>query len=196
MRQFKHAALGRMKPCLVCKHPFEPARPLQRACSPECAIQHAKAKAATAERKAQAADRRATKAKLDALRTKPQLVKLAQQAFNSYIRARDAGKPCISCGKPLGTQPNTYDCGHYRSIGSAPHLRFAEDNAHGQCKYCNNHLSGNHVAYRQGLLERLGESAVELIERDATLRKYTHAGLIELARQYREMARGQRGKNA
>ncbi|WP_287278852.1 recombination protein NinG, partial [Ralstonia sp.] len=112
-----------------------------------------------------------------------------QQAFNSYIRARDAGKPCISCGRPLSTQPNTYDCGHYRSIGSAPHMRFAEDNAHGQCKHCNNHLSGNHVAYRQGLIERLGLRAVELIEADKTLRKYTHAGLVELARQYREKAR-------
>lgn len=178
-----------MKACLVCKHPFEPARPLQRACSPECAIQHAKAKAATAERKAQAADRRATKAKLDALRTKPQLVKLAQQAFNGYIRARDAGKPCISCGRPLGTEPNTYDCGHYRSVGSAPHMRFVEDNAHGQCKRCNNHLAGNHVEYRKGLIERIGLRAAELIESDSTLRKYSHDGLIEIARYYREQAR-------
>jgi len=189
MRQFKHAALGRMKPCLVCKHPFEPARPLQRACSPECAIQHAKAKAATAERKAQAADRRATKAKLDALRTKPQLVKLAQQAFNSYIRARDAGKPCISCGKPLSAEANTYDCGHYRSVGSAPHMRFVEDNAHGQCKHCNNHLAGNHVEYRRGLIERIGLAEVDRIERDQVVRKYTREGLMEIARHYRAEAR-------
>lgn len=185
-----------MKPCRICKTKFEPARPLQRVCSPVCALEHARAKVAADAKKAQAADRQETKAKLDAMRTKPQLVKLAQQAFNSYIRARDAGKPCISCGRPLSSEPNSHDAGHYRSVGSAPHMRFAEDNAHGQCKHCNNHLSGNHVAYRQGLLERLGQRAVELIERDATLRKYTHAGLIELAKQYREMARGQRGKNA
>ena len=185
-----------MKACLVCKHPFEPARPLQRACSPECAIQHAKAKAATAERKAQAADRRATKAKLDALRTKPQLVKLAQQAFNSYIRARDAGKPCISCGRPLSSEPNSHDAGHYRSVGSAPHLRFAEDNCHSQCRHCNNHLSGNHVAYRQGLIERIGLADVERIERDQVVRKYTREGLMEIARHYRAEARrvlGDRG---
>ena len=77
-----------MKPCRICKTKFEPARPLQRVCSPVCALEHAKAKMAAEAKKAQAADRQETKAKLDAMRTKPQLVKLAQQAFNSYIRAR------------------------------------------------------------------------------------------------------------
>jgi len=178
-----------MKPCRICKTKFEPARPLQRVCSPVCALEHARAKVAAEAKKAQAADRQETKAKLDALRTKPQLVKLAQQAFNSYIRARDAGKPCISCGRPLGTEPNTYDCGHYRSVGSAPHMRFVEDNAHGQCKRCNNYLAGNHVEYRKGLIERIGLRAVELIEADSTLRKHTHEGLIEIARYYREQAR-------
>ena len=185
-----------MKPCRICKTKFEPARPLQRVCSPVCALEHAKAKMAAEAKKAQAADRQETKAKLDAMRTKPQLVKLAQQAFNSYIRARDAGKPCISCGRPLSSEPNSHDAGHYRSVGSAPHLRFAEDNCHSQCRHCNNHLGGNHVAYRQGLIERLGLRAVELIEADKTLRKYTHAGLVELARQYRAEARrvlGDRG---
>ena len=77
-----------MKPCRICKTKFEPARPLQRVCSPVCALEHAKAKMAAEAKKAQAADRQETKAKLDAMRTKPQLVKLAQQAFNSYIRAQ------------------------------------------------------------------------------------------------------------
>jgi hypothetical protein len=139
--------------------------------------------------KAQAEDRKATREKLDAMRTKPQLVKLAQQAFNSFIRARDAGKPCISCGTPLSKEPNTYDAGHYRSVGSAPHMRFVEENCHGQCKHCNNYLAGNHVEYRQELILRIGPSAVERIEADNTTRKYTHEGLIELAKHYRAEAR-------
>ena len=84
---------------------------------------------------------------------------------------------------------NTTDAGHYRSVGSAPHTRFVEDNCHGQCKHCNQHLAGNHVAYRQGLVQRIGLRAVELIEADNTLRKYTREGLIELARHYRAEAR-------
>jgi hypothetical protein len=137
------------------------------------------------KRKARREEARADKAKREAMQTLPQLKAKAQTAFNAYIRARDMGKPCISCGKPLTTEPNTYDCGHYRSVGSAPHMRFAEDNAHGQCKHCNRHLAGNHVEYRKGLIERIGLRAVELIEADQTVRKYTREGLIEIARYYR-----------
>jgi hypothetical protein len=178
-----------MRRCKCCKTPFTPARPLQSWCSVDCAVILGQQAIAKKKAKDQAADRKATREKLDAMRTKPQLVKLAQTAFNAFIRARDAGKPCICCGKPLGAEPNTFDAGHYRSVGSAPHMRFVEDNAHGQNKHCNNYLGGNHVAYRQGLIERIGQRAVDLIEADNTTRKYTREGLIEIARHYRAEAR-------
>ena len=68
-------------------------------------------------------------------------------------------------------------------------MRFAEDNAHGQCKHCNRYLAGNHVAYRAGLIERIGQRSVDLIEADNTLRKYTREGLEELARHYNAEAK-------
>jgi len=157
---------------------------MQTVCSPTCALELSNAIGVRIKAKAQAEDKRATREKLDAMRTKPQLTKLAQTAFNAFIRARDAGKPCISCGKPLGSEANSYDAGHYRSVGSAPHMRFVEDNCHGQCKHCNNYLSGNHVMYRKGLIERIGVRAVELIESDTVTRKYTQDGLREIARHY------------
>ena len=135
------------------------------------------------------AERKETKLKLDAMQTKPQLVKKAQTAFNSYIRARDVGKPCISCDKPLDGGANTFDAGHYRSVGSAPHMRYVEDQVHGQCKKCNRHLSGNAVEYRKRLLERIGLERLEQIESDNVLRKYTKEALIEIARHYNEQAR-------
>jgi hypothetical protein len=67
-------------------------------------------------------------------------------------------------------------------------MRFVEDNCHGQCKHCNNYLAGNHVEYRQRLIERIGLQAVESIELDNTVRKYSHEGLIELAKYYRAAA--------
>lgn len=170
------------KKCKVCGIHFTPARPLQKVCSPSCAIKIAKEVVAKN-------DKKATKLKLEALITKPQLVKKAQTAFNAYIRERDRGKTCISCDTPLGDEPNTYDAGHYRSVGSAPHMRFVEDNVHGQCKRCNNWLAGNHVEYRKRLLERVGERQTELLEADSTLRKYTKEGLEEIARHYRAEAR-------
>jgi hypothetical protein len=175
--------------CKHCKTPFTPKMPLQNWCSVDCAVVLGQQAVAKKKAKDQAEDRKATREKLDAMRTKPQLVKLAQTAFNAFIRARDAGKPCICCGKPLGAQPNTFDAGHYRSVGSAPHMRFVEDNVHGQTKHCNNYLGGNYVAYRQGLIQRIGLHAVERIERDQTPRKYSKEGLIELARQYNAKAR-------
>jgi hypothetical protein len=134
-------------------------------------------------------DRKKTREKLDAMRTKPQLVKVAQTAFNAFVRARDADKPCISCGKPPSSESNSTDCGHFRSVGSAPHMRFVEDNAAGQCKHCNQYLAGNVLAYRKGLIERIGLARVEQIESDQTVRKYTHEGLVEIARHYNAEAR-------
>ena len=173
--------------CKVCSCSYIKTRPLQTVCSPTCAMTMARSVTAKTTAKAQASDRKKVKAKLDDMQTKPQLIKKGQTAFNAFIRARDAGKPCISCGVPLptGQVGGNFDCGHYRSVGSAPHMRFVEDNAHGQCKRCNMHLAGNHVEYRKKLIERIGLASVESIESDNTLRKYTHQGLIELAKQYR-----------
>lgn len=175
--------------CRICACEYTKARPLQTVCSPTCALTLARNVTDKALATAKAEDRKATREKLDAMRTKPQLVKLAQQAFNGFIRARDAAQDCISCGKPPSTQANSTDAGHYRSVGSAPHMRFVEDNCHGQCKHCNQHLAGNHVSYRQGLIARIGLARVEQIEADTTTRKYTREGLIELARHYRAEAR-------
>jgi len=180
-----------MKPatCHVCKTPYVKSRPLQKVCSPSCAMKHAQQTVERKKVRADAEDRRQTREKLKAMEAYPQLVKKAQTAFNSFIRARDAGKPCICCGKQLGTEPNTFDAGHYRSVGSAPHMRFVEDNVHGQLKRCNNYLAGNAVEYRKGLIERIGIKAVELIENDNTLRKYTREALEEIAKHYRAEAR-------
>jgi hypothetical protein len=178
-----------MKRCKACKTEFNPVRPLQSVCGTICALEVSRQ--ATEKKKAKEAqeDRKKTREKLDAMRTKPQLVKAAQIAFNSYIRARDMGKPCICCGKPLGTEPNSFDAGHYRSVGSAPHMRFVEDNVHGQTKYCNNYLASNPVGYRKGLIERIGLTRVEQIESDQTVRKYTREGLQEIARHYKAEAK-------
>ena len=180
-----------IKKCLYCKKEFSEGGHLKVVCSAECSINLILKTPEKARLKIAAAQRKETRLQLDALRTKPQLVAVAQKAFNEFIRSRDTGKPCISCGAALiaSALGGGFDAGHYRSVGSAVHMRFVEDNAHGQCKYCNRHLSGNHVAYRAGLIARIGVTAVEFIEADATLRKYTKEGLIEIARHYKAEAK-------
>jgi hypothetical protein len=181
----------KMVKCKACCTLFIRVRPMQKACSVSCAVDLSKISAAKAEAKQKKAERRQDKAKLDAMRTRPQLMRVAQSAFNVYVRARDAGKQCISCGNqlPINAIGGAFDCGHYRSVGSAPHLRFDERNAHGQCKHCNRYLSGNHVEYRKGLIARVGIETVEALECDQEPRKYSKDDLIMLAESYRRQAR-------
>ena len=163
------------KKCKVCGSEFTPSKPMQRVCSLACALSIASLAKAKRERTALAADKRATREKLDAMKSKGRLVAEAQVAFNRYIRLRDAGLPCICCGQPMGegVHGGAVDAGHYRSRGSAPHLRFNEDNVHAQRKQCNRYGSGNVVGYRLGLIERIGLVAVEALEADNTPRKYS-----------------------
>ena len=88
-------------------------------------------------------------------------MKRAQSAFNAWVRARDAGQPCISCGRHHQGQNHA---GHYRPAGSNPELRFEPDNCHLQCAPCNSHLSGNLTAYRPALIAKVGLERVEWLE--------------------------------
>lgn len=158
----------REKKCTVCKSKFQQVRSMQAVCGMECAATKARQDREKKERK-EAKERKAK------LKTRSDWMKEAQHAFNAYIRRRDQDKPCICCGKPLqsGDIGGQFDCGHYRSVGSAPHLRFDERNAHGQTKQCNRWGAGRAVDYRRGLVERIGTEALEALEADRTPRHYT-----------------------
>jgi len=178
-----------------CGEMFTPARQMQKACGPKCAslmVEHMKAR--TAE-KAAREDRKQTRVELEALKTVPQLKKEAQREFNRFIRARDrlAGHPCISSGKPLqwgtkGITGSAVDAGHYRSTGAADHLRFNEDNCHAQSVVENRDRAGNAVAYRAGLIARIGLARVEALEQNNTPIKWTREGLREIRDTYRRKA--------
>lgn len=175
-----------MKPkeCKHCGNSFLPLRALQTVCSPICAARLVKAqKAQKAQGKKQLRERK------QALKTIPDLIKEAQRKFNAYIRERDKDKPCICCGQPLqidaGALGGGFDCGHYRSVGSASHLRFDERNAHGQRKVCNRYGAGRAVDYRIGLIARIGLEAVEALEADNTPKKWTREELIAIRDLYR-----------
>lgn len=96
-------------------------------------------------------------------------------------RLWDAHLPCICCSRTSEKQYLTgtnWDCGHYRSTGSAPHLCFHEDNAHRQLTVCNRHGAGRAVDYRIGLIARIGLARVEALEADNEPRHYTVDQLI------------------
>jgi soluble cytochrome b562 len=146
---------------------------------------------AKAERIAAQEDRKVIRQRKEAIKTRSQWMKEAQQDFNAFIRARDqiAGHACISSGRPLDWSGNAVDAGHYRSVGSAPHLRFHEDNCHAQSKHDNQWKSGNAVDYRIGLIKRIGLERVEALECDNEPRKYSIEDLKQIIATYREKTR-------
>lgn len=173
--------------CRICKQDFQPSRPLQNVCSVECAQAKAKVDRAKAERVAALESRKVIRLKREQLKTRSDYIKEAQRAFNAFIRERDKDQFCICCDKPLrsGGVGGEYDCGHYRSVGSAPHLRFDERNAHGQRKQCNWYGAGRAVDYRIGLIGRMGLAVVESLESDNTPRHWTKEDLIQIRDTYR-----------
>jgi len=179
------------KRCKQCGTEFVPMRSTAIACSYRCAKAWVDARseklAKQREQIAKKIDRQLTKERKEALKSRNDWIKETQVAFNAYIRERDKDQTCICCGKPLGESKlgGGFDCGHYRSTGSAPHLRFNEDNAHGQTKFCNRYRAGNAVDYRLGLIKRIGLERVEALEADNEPRKWTIDELKELKQKYK-----------
>jgi predicted nucleic acid-binding Zn ribbon protein len=181
----------RKKKCKACGSEFTPIKDLQVVCSPACGLSLAKTLRERKRKSLDLIERREIKARKEKLKSRGEHMKEAQQAFNEFIRWRDqlAGHLCISSGKPLDWSGNAVDAGHYRSVGAAPHLRFDERNCHAQSKQDNRFLSGNAVDYRIGLIARIGQAAVDSLEADQSVRKYTIEDLKAIKAKYRAMTR-------
>jgi hypothetical protein len=169
------------KTCKVCKCQFDARLPMATVCSMECAKSLAVSIRGKAEKQKLVKERKDTKEKLARLKTRAQWAKEAQQAFNGWVRARDAGMPCISCGRHHQGQNHA---GHYLSVGSRPELRYEPLNVHLQCAPCNTHLSGNAVLYRQALLAKIGPDYLAWLEGPHPTRHYTVEKLQEIKRHY------------
>ena len=159
----KGARKPRKKKCKACGKIFQPERHFQKGCGIPCVI---KIVNDDKEKKY----RKETRKRLGELKTLNELLKETQTVFNAYIRERDKKDSCISCRRHHGGQ---YHAGHYKTIGAHPELRFDENNCHKQCSPCNNHLSGNILEYRKGLIEKIGIEQVDLLEGPHEPRKYT-----------------------
>jgi hypothetical protein len=168
-----------MKRCRHCKEPFTPIRStLEKYCSKsECLhvfVEEAKSKAWAKTKKEKKAE----------LMTVQDWIKIAQTAFNAYIRERDKDKGCISCGKPL---VGKFDAGHFMNANNHYAVRFDEDNVHGQCVECNQWKHGNLLNYRDGLIERIGrERMYALSNYMKETRKFTIDELKEITATYKK----------
>lgn len=127
------------------------------------------------------------------MKSLPKLKQLAQVVFNEYIRERDAAGAshfkCISCGQIK--EVKYMDAGHYYNVGHYDGLRYDEDNAHGQCNYCNRFLHGNLIEYGYNLLAKIGpERFVALRKRAENYKrvgyKFTRSEVQEIIEKYKQ----------
>ena len=163
-----------------------------------CAAEYGKAKSDKVREKAIKA--KAKKEKAKHTKAKKELkdndrsfqLKKTQDIFNKYVRLRDNGLPCISCARTdeeidYSGVGGKWDCGHYKTRGAYPELRFDERNAHRQCKKCNGgsgkySRAGRSVkeGYDIGLLERVGQEVFDWLNGPHEPKKYTLEDLKEL----------------
>jgi len=125
--------------------------------------------------------KRTRKVKKDSL---PIMLKKTQVIFNRYIRERDEGFTCISCGSHAANQ-----AGHYFPVKGFSALRFHEWNVNLQCAGCNLFLHGNQAMYRIGLVKKIGEKGVAELEDMATtnrIKKWSTEELKEIIKKYEQ----------
>lgn len=178
------------KRCVTCKTEFNPHSSLAKACSPKCAVEYTKQVRAKKQAKADREQKVLDRIKREQLKTVSEVAQDVQRVFNKFIRFRDQGKSCVSCGRPW--QKN-FHASHYVPAGRGSALRFDEDNVHGSCVNCNLYKSGNLTGYRIGLIERIGIERVVELESNHSTKKWTKEELNEIRSIYlaknREFAR-------
>ena len=82
------------------------------------------------------------------------------------VKERDAGNPCISCGKII--QPHEIQAGHFIARAKSKELYYDLRNIHAQCWECNNNhqkQQETHQAFRNGLIARYSLEYVEVLEK-------------------------------
>lgn len=167
--------------CKNCRKKFEPKRFLQKTCEDvKCAIAYSK----KLEKEKWRKEKKVLKA---GLKRKQDWEKELEKEFNKFIRIRDKEQPCISCDAPAGTYKLT--AGHFYPAGSYKNLRFNENNCHSQCWWnCNSNKSGNLLEYRPRLIKKIGQEAVDEIDRLRNIpAKYTIPELQEMIKHYKEL---------
>lgn len=191
--------------CKICREWFHPRFPNEQWCCPEHGAQYGimlrekeKLKAEQRRRKETQQERRSLKIRKAELLPASHFKQQAQQAFNSFIRARDHNQPCISCGEtnPPDLHGGQWDCGHYLSVGAHEELRFEERNAYRQCKSCNGG-SGRYARknktvsqqYRERLIQRVGQAVVDWLEGPHEMTNYRKDDYIRIRDEYRAKAR-------
>jgi hypothetical protein len=167
----------RKKRCKQCSKQFVPFNSLQRVCSVGCAIELTKQ------------IKKENDATIDLLVKKKKerialgtILGYTKTRVHQYIRLRDKGKPCISCGTEW---KDDFQAGHFFSAGKYTSIKFDVHNINGQCVQCNLYKEGNFDAYSLNLPNRIGIANYNKLVKRAknsvkTIKKYNREELKEI----------------
>jgi 5-methylcytosine-specific restriction endonuclease McrA len=144
-----------------------------------------------AERAKAKAERSQDRAKLEEFKSVPKLIAAAQRDFNAYIRARDKDKTCFVCDRPFvqSIKGRALQAGHVRSRGAAGHLRFVEDNCHGECEGCNGPNGAKPHQIEAGAIRRIGQERYDALKNNNAPHKWTKDELRATAAHFRAKRR-------
>lgn len=196
----------RPKRCKTCREQFTPTKPMQRVCSPSCALSLAVSVRAKAEKRAQVLERKRDRERKEKLKKRGDWLKEAKVAVQRFRRLEELakGSGCMSCGRSQeevqgtdGWKPGgAWDGGHFLGKGARPELALEPLNIWLQCKSCNAG-SGKYArkgatvnaSFRLNLIARIGLAAVEALEADHTPRHYSIDDLKRIKVEYTARAR-------
>jgi hypothetical protein len=109
---------------------------------------------------------------------------ITKTVVHAYVRKRDKGKNCISCGCNWNPE---FEAGHHYSANSFTTLKFNLDNIAGQCFFCNNKLEGNFSNYALNLPKRIGvERYNELVRLASIDKQFSKVWNLENLKEIRE----------
>ena len=144
----------KQKKCKSCQKEYTPKKQAQPRCEP-CILQAEKDKKF-----------KQLKKQIEKPLKPPKQIKVQPDTqwveLSKAIKERDAGLPCISCGKTM--QPYEIQAGHYIARGKSVKLKYEPRNIYAQCWNCNCFLNGNVDKFRLGLIQRYAKEYVDILE--------------------------------
>lgn len=184
--------MNRRKRCDSCGNLFLPFKTTQKVCSYVCAIEFNQRK------------KKEEKALIDGLvKEKKERVKLGfslavtKKVVHEYVRKRDKGKPCVSCGNLWSS--NFQAC-HYHKAELFTAIKFDLDNISAGCKSCNIHKDGNLDEYKLRLPDRIGQERFDALNKRAELskrftKKWSREELAEIRKEVKILMKELNEKN-
>jgi len=119
------------------------------------------------------------------------LLNNTKTACHTFVKLRDYGKPCISCGT---LWKDDFQAGHFYKAELYSTLKYDENNISGQCQGCNLFKDGNESGYRDGLINRYGQLYLSDLDKKANLgnqsqHHWDRETLIDIRKYYQKKIR-------